>query len=275
MFRGITTFYCTRCKHRFKAKDIEYQCTIYSFPQTCTNCGSFYTLPAKQMLNPFYRCIYKDIWKSMRKEHLQYLHDMGKMHFKPWVGKSYARGINGKRVMALGESHYCATPKEAVADLTSNVVNYYLSQEREHEGWMNTYTRFASALMSGKKLSRAECVEAWNKILFYNYVQVPISAPRVAPTSEQFATGEKPFFELLEQYKPHRILVWGKRLYNNLPQQGDELPGIELPNGKSIEVWGYSLPDGSVVKLLPITHPSAPTFSPSEWYPIIQYFING
>ncbi|MDI9604169.1 MAG: hypothetical protein QM305_02385 [Bacteroidota bacterium] len=200
---------------------------------------------------------------------------MGKMHFKPWVGKSYTQGIDGKRVMALGESHYCATPKDAVADLTSNVVNYYLSQEREHEGWMNTYTRFASALMSGKMQSRAERLEVWNKILFYNYVQVPISATRVAPTSEQFATGEKPFFELLEQYKPHRILVWGKRLYNNLPQQGDELPGIELPNGKSIEVWGYSLPDGSVVKLLPITHPSAPTFSPSEWYPIIQYFING
>lgn len=203
--------------------------------------------------------------------------EMGKRHafcFKPWVGKSYTQGIDGKRVMALGESHYCDTPEEALPDITSNVVNYYLSQEREHEGWMNTYTRFASALTSGKPLSITERIEAWNKILFYNYVQVPIVGPRVAPTSEQFATGEKPFFELLEKYRPHRVLVWGKRLYNNLPQQGNEQPGIELPNGRSIEVWGYTLSDGSVVKLLPITHPSAPMFSPRKWYPVIQQFIS-
>lgn len=33
---------------------------------------------------------------------------MSEINFKPWVGKKYlSEGYNGKRILVLGESHYC------------------------------------------------------------------------------------------------------------------------------------------------------------------------
>ena len=33
---------------------------------------------------------------------------MSHMNFKPWVGKNYqSTGYKGKRILVLGESHYC------------------------------------------------------------------------------------------------------------------------------------------------------------------------
>ena len=45
-----------------------------------------------------------------------------KVKFLPWIGTHYAKGVNSKRVMALGESHYCNHPNEAVPELTNSVI---------------------------------------------------------------------------------------------------------------------------------------------------------
>ena len=36
------------------------------------------------------------------------------VHFRPWVGSGYERGIAGRKVLVLGESHYCARPEDDV-----------------------------------------------------------------------------------------------------------------------------------------------------------------
>jgi hypothetical protein len=78
---------------------------------------------------------------------------------------------------------------------------------------MNTYTKFANSCpISG--------VEFWQSVVFYNYVQVPMSGSRKSPTAEDFADGVVPFFEVLAAYQPDLVIVWGKRLWEHLPDGG-------------------------------------------------------
>ena len=132
---------------------------------------------------------------------------MRAVHFTPWIGKNYARGINGKKVMALGESHYCGKPEDDVPSITNDVICRYLdSTNNEFEGWMNTYTKFIRAL-SSEEISRETSSGWWNRILFYYYVQVPMTGARMAPTDQGFRDSDAAFFEILGEYQPDKILA--------------------------------------------------------------------
>ncbi len=192
--------------------------------------------------------------------------------FPPWVGKQYDKGVWGRRVMALGESHYCASPDEATPEITRDVIKDLLNPGSEHEGYKNTYTKFERAL-AGKALSFDEKVAVWHSIIFYNYVQVSISGARVSPTAQDFLLSEGAFFEVLEEYRPDRVIAWGKRLYNNLPQKGYQLSDIIVATGDKIETWAYETVGGHVVQVLPITHPSS-GFVWEYWHEVIKAFIN-
>lgn len=198
---------------------------------------------------------------------------VNEIKFKPWVGNSYLSGINGNKIMVLGESHYCAKESDATPDMTNRIITDLFNPDSEHEGYKNTYTKFIRALSGDFSLSSAEAKKKWwNKILFYNYVQFPISEAREAPSKAEFADSSPAFFEILEKFRPDCILVWGKRLYNNLPRQGHQLPDLVLPDGTSIETWGYEISQGHTVRLLPITHPSS-AFSPEYWNGVFREFI--
>jgi hypothetical protein len=141
---------------------------------------------------------------------------MEHVRFKPWVGKDYCtKGFNGKKILALGEKHHCK-PEEAVPEITCNVIKGLLNIDNEREGYDSTFTNFEKA-MTGKELSFEERVEFWHSLIFYNYVQTHVSAPRDKPTAQQFEESRPAFFEILEEYKPDLIIVWWKRLWGKLP----------------------------------------------------------
>lgn len=76
MMRGFTKFVCDECGHKFKAPDIEYQCTAYSCPVICPECGSRHTMPCGMPGGLFGECrdkaAYKKIWAELdRKENKQ------------------------------------------------------------------------------------------------------------------------------------------------------------------------------------------------------------
>ncbi|MEE1252024.1 MAG: hypothetical protein UHK52_02875 [Bacteroidales bacterium] len=198
--------------------------------------------------------------------------------FKPWVGENYETGIHqGKKLMILGESHYCANPEtEATEDITIKIIEDLLDPFSEHEGYKNTYTKFAKAVVGEKQFSDETKKEFWQHVIFYNYVQTAISGARVSPTTEQFRNSEQAFFEIISQYQPNLIIVWGKRLYNNLPQQGTQLPDLQISQGiyagESSEVWSYTI-GGKTIALLPITHPSASMFELQYHKDLIYQFI--
>ncbi|MDY5858888.1 MAG: HNH endonuclease [Porphyromonas sp.] len=189
----------------------------------------------------------------------------------PWIGKNYNEGIGGKRIIGLGEGHYCASPSDARPTLTQEIIVDLFDKTSPHEGYKNTYTKFAKALVGPGVDSVTARELCYNSIGFYNYVQEPISGARIAPTKEQFESSAPAFRDMLEQQRPERVIAWGKRLYEALPSDGYALPDLEV-DGKSYRRWCYTLSDGFAVPVLEMTHPSA-AYSPEEWNKVIKVFL--
>jgi hypothetical protein len=148
--------------------------------------------------------------------------------FTPWVGEGYAEnGYNGKKILVLGESHYCGDcdsckmPKDKCS-ITINVITEYLNYKNgkgEFANCMNTYTKFTNVFF-GEKCGNETVNNFWNSIIFYNYVQKSVEGARESPTQQMFQESEAAFFEILNEYNPDIIIVWGERLWNNLPGNG-------------------------------------------------------
>ncbi len=196
---------------------------------------------------------------------------MKRLCFLPWVGSNYAKGINGNKIMILGESHYCESIDDATENMTHTIIEDLYDEASEHEPYKNTYTKFERAIV-GHNLSFAEKKNLWNSVMFYNFVQKPMSGPRVRPSSSDFSESSDFFMEVLDKYQPDFVLVWGNDLYNNLPRKGYQLDDLEIDNGDSFEVWCYELNSGHRVKVLKTTHPSA-AFQPDYWHKVIKEFI--
>lgn len=67
MIRGTTLFICTACGHKFKAADIEFQCTVLSVPQRCPKCQSIRTRPTG-IFGSLQNKKYEPIWKQMENK---------------------------------------------------------------------------------------------------------------------------------------------------------------------------------------------------------------
>ena len=100
--------------------------------------------------------------------------------FQPFVGKDYANGgIFGKRIMILGESHYC---DESCADcgdcrlhrecmnFTQQVLDDYLNENKERQNWMRTFLKFGRSLV-GEETDQTMRLKIWNSVIFFNYLQ--------------------------------------------------------------------------------------------------------
>lgn len=201
--------------------------------------------------------------------------------FQPFVGKDYANGgIFGKRIMILGESHYC---DESCADcgdcllhrecmnFTQQVLDDYLNENKERQNWMRTFLKFERSLV-GEETKQAMRLKIWNSVVFFNYLQVAMGGPREPGTGEQYRQAGKAFFEVIEKYQPEYVIVWGKRLWNNLPnvgwQDGDDI----VVDGYPVATGAYLLSNGKQVKVMAVNHPSV-GYSWDYWYKVIQRFL--
>lgn len=197
--------------------------------------------------------------------------------FNPWVGNNYSSGgIFCQRIMVLGDSHYCGEdckecgidPKSWCSDFTTRVVRDYLDQNNEREGWMATYLKFERSLVN-HETTPEESIKIWNSLLFYNYLQIALQGPRQAGTPEQYQSAAKPFFDVMNKYQPDLLIVWGVRLWNNLPSdrwiEGNEykVDGYSINNGY------YTLNNGKKVRAICVYHPSV-GYSWDYWYRVIM-----
>lgn len=198
--------------------------------------------------------------------------------FQPFVGKDYANGgIFGKRIMILGESHYC---DESCADcgdcrlhrecmnFTKQVLGDYLNENKERQNWMRTFLKFERSLV-GEETNQAMRLKIWNSVIFFNYLQVAMGGPREAGTSAQYKQAANAFFEVIDKYEPECIIVWGKRLWNNMPnerwQDGDDI----VVDGNHIATGYYLLSNGKRAKVVAVYHPSG-GYSWDYWHKVIQ-----
>ena len=94
--------------------------------------------------------------------------------FQPFVGKDYANGgIFGKRIMILGESHYCDESCTDCGDcqlhrecmnFTQQVLDDYLNENKERQNWMRTFLKFERSLV-GEETNQAMRLTAFVEYL--------------------------------------------------------------------------------------------------------------
>lgn len=199
--------------------------------------------------------------------------------FLPFVGDQYSYGISfndngelvlgtkenpGKKVLVLGESHYCDEDlsDEELSSFTREVLDCYLKSE-ERYSWMRTFLKFERALSNAD--TNIDSKSIWNHLMFYNYLQCPLRGLRMAGDSRRYEDATTPFFAILKKYKPDYIIVWGRRLFVNLPsenvKEGEYMPSIE------INIWSYQI-DGHTIMVLPVVHPSG-GFLWGYWHEVI------
>lgn len=206
---------------------------------------------------------------------------MKNVFFKPWVGKNYlSTGIDGKKLLVLGESHYCGEncptcgkleiDDKNCREFTTNVVNGYLKYKKgdsEFEGWMNTFTKFGNVFYN-KHLGLEEVQAFWNSIVFYNFVQSSTNGPRESPTAEEFTKSASAFFEVLKSYKPDLIIVWGERLWKQLPDTGEWGKEETIFNKENKRPFYYYTSDQKKIPTFSVFHPSSSRFDYSCYEPI-------
>ena len=201
--------------------------------------------------------------------------------FQPFVGKDYANGgIFGKRIMILGESHYCDEGCSDCGDcrlhrecmnFTQQVLGDYLDENKERQDWMRTFVKFERSLV-GKETDQTMRLMIWNSVVFFNYLQVAMGGPREAGTSAQYRQAGDALFEVMDKYQPEYVIAWGKRLWNNMPgerwRDGDDI----VVDGYHVATGYYFLSYGRQVKVMAVNHPSV-GYPWDYWSRVIQDFL--
>ena len=143
--------------------------------------------------------------------------------FKPYIGKNYHSST--KKILVLGESHYTVgeKPERQLKNLTNSVLEKYLNYKGKrkgikHEKWMNTFTKFSNVLC-GERLTNEGTIKFWEEVTFYNYVQVAMPKSRKSPNKPDFEKSYTSFKDVLKEIQPKIIIIWGFRLWRNLPKE--------------------------------------------------------
>lgn len=193
--------------------------------------------------------------------------------FTPFKGSFYDQEDSciKKKVLCLGDSHYGTAP--IVSDTTKEVVKRYIKAEKM-ESWFPTFTKGLEALVGQNLKGNTELTaKVFNSICFYNYVQTPMTEAREKPTSEQYQDSAEAFFQTLEELQPDIVVVWGVRLWNNLPWNQLKYRNCEMINGYKLYSCTYNLSTKKQVIFLRIYHPSA-GFSWKKWYECLKQYIH-
>ena len=198
-------------------------------------------------------------------------------NFDPYVGKDYSKGINGKTVMSLGDSHYCKDQSEVVSSFTKDRMEEYRAYLEgrlplKDNGWMQTYNNWLNTY-AGRKLSKAEKLELLDKMCFYNYVQVPMSGMRIRPKAADWKCSAEAFMNELKRQKPDVVVAWGNDVYKHLPKDiGHRGRDIVLSNGKVIETWIYEI-EGKSITVVRTNHPSSYGYDAELWNEVIKAVV--
>ncbi len=109
--------------------------------------------------------------------------------------------------------------------------------------------------------------------MFYNYIQYAQGGPRISLQPDHWAKSELAFKDLLEQYMPDYIIVWGVRLYNGLPDWNGIGSKLFINEHDSTDIWTYTI-NGKSIPAIKVHHPSSPSGkSWSYWHEFYKMFL--
>lgn len=231
----------------------------------------------------------------MTEKNQQLLQELEKegVKFLPWIGDKYEEGVyydekgelcygngKGKKLIVLNEGIYNGeTEKDAERSLGENkhswlvyeMIHRFIDKSSNFSLGVNhrPFIRFERALAGKERLSMEERADLWNHVAFYTYVQEPLDV--FPPTEKQYEDAQKSFLSLVDKCQPDVIVVWGKRLYYNLPLSGQQGEDI-WTDDEYTETW-FFYRNNHNIKVLPISHPSYAGFVLTNWHKIMKEAI--
>jgi|CXWL01.1.fsa_nt_gi hypothetical protein len=192
-----------------------------------------------------------------------------------WVGDQYTNGLDGIRILVLGESSYGKDLKPtAPQDL---IRNYFIG----HGAWRRTYTRFLKILSNETAAPTTdERKDYWGRLAFTNYLSC--AAGHKAgdePSNEMWGASLENFFGLLAWLNPQPdgVIVWGERLHNALAHN----PGCRWGNSQN-QCWQGNKeqlmqfihwPGGRPIPAVYIAHPCTPASGSPKWTGPLHDFL--
>ncbi|HTB81842.1 MAG TPA: hypothetical protein VK717_13235 [Opitutaceae bacterium] len=182
---------------------------------------------------------------------------------EPWMGSQYScGGINGKKILIVGESAYKRGGYPAEYDesrhtlaLAADAIGY-----DEGRGYWNKsrfYTRIARIF--GYNPHSYESRKAlWHSLAYCNFIPEILSGPRINPQARHWDLGKQSFPEVLRLTGPDIAICLSKRMWVHIKKSGDL--EIEREDKFYARKAGFDLKDGSAIPLLSFKHPTAPGF---------------
>ena len=209
---------------------------------------------------------------------------MQHVNFYPWRGAKYDTGINNKRILILGESHYCEDydkSQKSRHKCPKEFDNYCMSchMDREcHEKTIDTIVEHLSSEnyrthktfethVNGHSLSEKERFEFWHHLAFYEYIQYAQPKPKMPLKQGNPTQNRNAFLEVLELLKPDKIIIWGKRFYHLLL---NEFGGEIIVHPTYPGAWNWKINN---IDILIFDHPCCPYGKSSKLGQIIREFI--
>lgn len=186
--------------------------------------------------------------------------------FDPYYNKEFygkLTSLTKRRVLVLGASHYCdgcaqcsncngCKDKEGLS-LTQQVIRDYLDSTKRY-AWKRTHSRFYNAIIDGRSVDRSALVRS---MVFYNYLQAIEGRSAGDSHPEKFHEfrdrDEKCFAQLMNDFKPEVILVWGRNVRNAFPW--DLFKG-KIVDGQYSQIY-HSEFEGTAVDICFCAHPSS------------------
>jgi len=140
------------------------------------------------------------------------------VRFAPWVGDAYASGFQGVRTLLVGESHYGAKRYERPT-VTSELIKALAFGERHPQSTRKLkrhphYAKIMCAVMcfsSSRGSSTARRRHFWDQVAYYNFIQTFLEKPRLAPSAQAWARGDRPFTEVMRCLDPQIVVCFSKR----------------------------------------------------------------
>ena len=126
--------------------------------------------------------------------------------FDPWQGNRYKTdGINGKRLLILGEAHR-GNPGTEYQIYTINIIREMASQKSE----LPIFARIQHIVFGTRGfLSNAARKDFWERVAFSNFIQAfPGLAPKSRPTPAMWLAAREPLLQTLEELNRRFYWFW-------------------------------------------------------------------
>lgn len=176
--------------------------------------------------------------------------------FHPWVGDNYGETSRwGVPLLLVGESHY--EDEGPTPQLTQQCVEAHIRGDRKEDYWTNILNTVGSSYESSMEEDRRAF---WDSLAFYTYVQEMVGAgPDDHVTRAMWREAESPFMDVIRELEPGCILVFGRKLWRELPEPDSEGPVVRAGNVQT-ETSQYG--DALAGRL---EHPLWPGYSSKKW----------